>query len=365
MATGSQVHLGVRKGAVVDLGHGRKVTIEDVNQVDLLYLGTDGKLHMDEVKHTAKALRDKLDETPRQLENLGRWRAKDPGNRVVRVAIDTDERWTELFPTGAMKTMSKAGVPLDIAGRSWSPAKMDEIWAATEAKARQMNMWPPKENYSARCPRSTRPSASWESRSGDRVSRTRVVPEAGAWSSTTPFADGDLPGDAEGLVTLLDRILAALEAVPPPDEREIPRDFLVGWVFTAEWLSEVMPSFCAITREVLARRLGEQVDDPPPALVEAMGRYWIRWLLDSLLWRVLSALDDLAGRGELGGQAARLLEVAGRRIPAARPVAGREVLRTVTASMGRPRPSRCSKGWLPCPPSRRKSANRQNGTNDC
>jgi hypothetical protein len=165
----------------------------------------------------------------------------------------------------------------------------------------------------------------------------QLIREPGApWSSTTPFADGALPGDAEALVTLLDRILAALEAVPQADEREIPRDFLAGWVFTAEWLSEAMPSFGAITREALARRLGEQIDDPPPALVEAMGRYWVRWLLDSLLWRVLSALDDLAGRGELGGQAARLLEVAGRRIPAARPVAGREVLRTVTASVGQP-----------------------------
>jgi hypothetical protein len=165
----------------------------------------------------------------------------------------------------------------------------------------------------------------------------QVVREAGSpWSSTKVFADGGgLSSDAPALVTLLDRVLAALEEVPQADEREIPEGFLDSWSFTAEWLSETMPSLSTITREALEGRLREQIDDPPPGLVEAIGQYWVRWLLEWLLWRVLSALDNQVRQHELDRHATRLLEVAERRVPAAQPVVGKEILRTVAAVIGK------------------------------
>jgi hypothetical protein len=142
-AAGSRMHIGVRKGATVDLGNGRTIKIDYVDEVDLLYLGADNKIHLEEVKHTAQGLVDKLKKKPRQFESMQKWLAADPSGRAIRVGLDTAEGWTDLFgETAAMKKMIAAGVTLDIAGRTWSPTRMQTIWDTTAAKAKSLGMWP-------------------------------------------------------------------------------------------------------------------------------------------------------------------------------------------------------------------------------
>jgi hypothetical protein len=103
-------------------------------------------------------------------------------------------------------------------------------------------------------------------------------------SATTRAPGIAHPAIGGGLAGLVERVLDALETVPLVDKRELPDDVLVGWSFTAEWLAEAMPTMSAITRDALAERLREHFGNPPPALVDAIGRFWVRWLLESLLW---------------------------------------------------------------------------------
>ncbi|MCK6552793.1 hypothetical protein L6R52_43620, partial [Myxococcota bacterium] len=70
VADGTLVHFAVKNGAGVKLA-GRGYVFDGTNgagrvlisDADVLYLGKDGKVHVDEVKHTAKALREKLETT--------------------------------------------------------------------------------------------------------------------------------------------------------------------------------------------------------------------------------------------------------------------------------------------------------------
>jgi hypothetical protein len=148
VAQGGQMHIGVAKGAEVDPGNGQRLTLEHVDEADLLYLGADGKIHPNEVKNTAQGLADKLGKTPKQLENMRRWKADDPGKREIGVVIETDLVWTDVFgSSNAMRRLIDQDIPLHIADRVWSPAKMQEIWDATVAKARELGMYPPKREF--------------------------------------------------------------------------------------------------------------------------------------------------------------------------------------------------------------------------
>jgi hypothetical protein len=136
----AKVVTGARVGTDYAFG-GKTVKIDPMSELDVLYLGNDAKIHADEVKNTTNAFRDKLGETPAQMANMGAWRAADPGGRTISVVIHSEAGWTDLFrpgkglnPEAPMEQLIKAGVPLQIAGREWSPAKMQEIWDTVLAK---------------------------------------------------------------------------------------------------------------------------------------------------------------------------------------------------------------------------------------
>jgi hypothetical protein len=135
----AKVVTGAKAGVDYTFG-GKTVKIDPMSELDALYLGNDAKLHGDEVKNTTNALRQKLEETPAQMANLKAWRAADPSGRTVSVVIQSEAGWTDLFrPVGkggpaAMTQLIEGGVPLRIAGREWSPQKMQEIWDTVLAK---------------------------------------------------------------------------------------------------------------------------------------------------------------------------------------------------------------------------------------
>ena len=135
----AKVVTGAKIGKEYTFG-GKTVKIDPMSELDVLYLGNDAKIHADEVKNTTNALRQKLDVTPAQLANMQNWRAAEPGGRVVSVVIHSEERWTDLFrPVGkdgpaTMQQLIDGGIPLRIAGREWSPAKMQQIWDTVLAK---------------------------------------------------------------------------------------------------------------------------------------------------------------------------------------------------------------------------------------
>jgi hypothetical protein len=157
-----------------------------------------------------------------------------------------------------------------------------------------------------------------------------LVPAAARDLGSTASLPDRPTGDADALVDLLDRILSALADAPAVDERQLPEDLTVGWAFTADWLSEAMPTFAAVTPEAVARRLGEQGTEPSAALVDAVGRFWIRWLLTARLWRTLSALDD---RAPIAAPQ-RLLDLARRWVPRIDPVMAGGLVDTVAAAAG-------------------------------
>jgi hypothetical protein len=59
VAEGSEVILGAKQGKEYKLGT-QTINTDKVPEADALYLGADGKIHLDEVKNTATALRNKL-----------------------------------------------------------------------------------------------------------------------------------------------------------------------------------------------------------------------------------------------------------------------------------------------------------------
>jgi hypothetical protein len=124
----SNVLLGAVKGQRYHLSEGTLVQIDPVDEVDAVYRGADGKLHLEEVKNTPRALAAKLD-PPNQLQKLADWRDLDPENRVVEVVVSSGERWTNLFggnPDGFEKLID-ANVPLRIGDQRFSVDQLQEL----------------------------------------------------------------------------------------------------------------------------------------------------------------------------------------------------------------------------------------------
>ena len=88
VAQNSLVLVSAKKGREYDLG-GTMVKIDPVHEADILYLGTDGLIHLHEVKNTARALRNKLKKKPKQFERMLRWRKEKPDKREIRMVIGT------------------------------------------------------------------------------------------------------------------------------------------------------------------------------------------------------------------------------------------------------------------------------------
>ena len=150
VAEGSTMHIGVEAGAPVKLSDGRTIKIDPVDEADVVWLGSDGVVHLDEVKNTANALTGKLAKNPDYFKKMLEWRDAGgaDGPRKVSVTIESESGWTDVFGrTAAMRRLIDAGLPLHIAGRTWPPDKLREIWTATEAKAKALGMWPPGKDF--------------------------------------------------------------------------------------------------------------------------------------------------------------------------------------------------------------------------
>ena len=139
LAKGSKVYSGVKKsmpdGSLrqFDMGDGIKVDISPVSEADALYRA-GGKIHLDEVKHTASALVNKLREKLQQLQNLVKWRKAGP-DRAVSVVIESEVKWTNLLGTpDVFQLLIKHDVPLKIGGKVFDPAALKAFHAKIEAK---------------------------------------------------------------------------------------------------------------------------------------------------------------------------------------------------------------------------------------
>jgi hypothetical protein len=160
LARDSQVITGVKAkpGATTEqtFPGGRKVGIEPVSEADAFYLGKDSKVHLDEVKNTTNALRDKLTETPDQLEKMALWRAGGP-DREIAVSIESQDGWTNVFGSkgkekAVLTVLIEENIPLRIGPYKMDAAKMQELWDKTLAKAIGMNMPRPGAEFFANMP---------------------------------------------------------------------------------------------------------------------------------------------------------------------------------------------------------------------
>jgi hypothetical protein len=143
VAKDTKIFTGAKAGREYDLGS-VKVEIDPVPDADTLYLGKDGIIHLNEVKNTGNALRQKLQETPDQLRRMKEWRGKSGGDREIRVVIETESRWTQIFGAdpgqkAALRTLIDEEVPLTIGSHNFSVAQMDKLWDAVLAKSKDMS----------------------------------------------------------------------------------------------------------------------------------------------------------------------------------------------------------------------------------
>lgn len=124
-----------------------------VEDADLLYLGADEKVHVDEVKNTAHALVDKIsvktkgpDGTKtttfdrKYLRKMESWAAQDPENRVVSIVIHTEKKWTEIARRDVhqlrlIDLLEKHRIPLEISGQQLSLNEWQEISLRLESAA--------------------------------------------------------------------------------------------------------------------------------------------------------------------------------------------------------------------------------------
>ena len=121
-------------GAKIDRNTRRSEDREDRpdEQLDVLYLGNDAKIHVDEVKNLTNALRQKLDVTPAQLADVQDRHATEPGDRVVSVVIHprNDGPTCSGRREGRYRDdeqLIDGGIPLRIAGRSGARRRCGDL----------------------------------------------------------------------------------------------------------------------------------------------------------------------------------------------------------------------------------------------
>jgi hypothetical protein len=142
VAEGSQVVLGAKQGKEYKIGS-QTVKIDPVPEADVLYLGTDGKIHLDEVKNTAHALREKLSGDSEQFKKLREWKAQDSQGREISFSIENEQGWIEVFAqkgeeVPVLEQLKNTGVSLSIGSRKLSPEQMQKLWDAVKNQHTQM-----------------------------------------------------------------------------------------------------------------------------------------------------------------------------------------------------------------------------------
>jgi len=151
VAKNSLVFIGAKQGRQYHLGS-TSVEIDPVHEADALYLGTDGLIHLHEVKNTAKALRNKLKKNPKQLEKMLRWRKAEPDKREIRMVIATEAGWTQIFAPlnkreSALETLINKDISLTIGEHHLTVAMMEKLRYGTIRKARELSMFPPRKKF--------------------------------------------------------------------------------------------------------------------------------------------------------------------------------------------------------------------------
>ena len=126
-------------GHILERGSAEKreavtVNIAPVQEADALYLGRDGKVHIDEVKQTVRALRNTLQHAPDQLQNLATWRDQVPQEREVRIVVDRQARWMNLFdkidekhPESPSDLLVAHRIPIQIGDITFSPGNLESL----------------------------------------------------------------------------------------------------------------------------------------------------------------------------------------------------------------------------------------------
>ncbi len=142
VAQNSLVFVSAKKGREYDFGS-TTIEIDPVHEADALYLGTDGIIHLHEVKNTARALCNKLKKKPKQFERMLRWRKLDPSQREIRIIIGTEVGWTQLLAIrpgepAALVILKDHQVSITISKYNLTLASMNELWKATVKKTKTL-----------------------------------------------------------------------------------------------------------------------------------------------------------------------------------------------------------------------------------
>lgn len=159
VAHNSLVFVSAKKGRQYDLGS-TTVKIDPVHEADALYLGTDGLIHLHEVKNTATALRNKLKKKPKQFERMLRWRKEQPDKREIRMVIGTEVAWTEVLVTRRQEPtplviLTDNHVPLTIGEFNLTLTQMNDLSDAIERKTmvlKKQGRWTGFNDFSRQMP---------------------------------------------------------------------------------------------------------------------------------------------------------------------------------------------------------------------
>ena len=160
----------------------------------------------------------------------------------------------------------------------------------------------------------------------------RDLPSPWHLTTTRPDFPVSATPTADEAIEVLDHVLLAREQIPESDAASLPRDIVEYWAFTAEWLSEAMPTLADVTTSALVTVVRGQWPDATAEFAQAMGNFWLRSLLQQ---RLLDALNVIHRGDELtDAQVGKLLEVTRRRLHTANPTDARALLSIVGAAAG-------------------------------
>lgn len=113
------------------------VRIDPVKEADALYLGNDGKVHLEEVKANAGLFRKKVSGNANQFNNLKSWAGRTPAGepeRVIAVIIDSAADWSQIaLPLGGnhanspIRLLIDAQVSIVIGGIKLEPDQLRKL----------------------------------------------------------------------------------------------------------------------------------------------------------------------------------------------------------------------------------------------
>ena len=117
------------------------VKIDPVPDGDLLYLGNDGKIHLEEIKAMPATFVRKLEKNPNQLLNMEAWLKRQlPGEpeRIATVTINSADRWGVLIgdpiqeanPDAPIQELIVSKIIVNIGGQSLTTDQLKKLYKA-------------------------------------------------------------------------------------------------------------------------------------------------------------------------------------------------------------------------------------------